>query len=76
MGLPKTVLSKHGAGGAAVDWNQGFHSVQYSTPYTQALAVRTFRLCSRQEDHQLQENLAVYFTLLEKMARKENDVIQ
>ena len=52
------------------------HGLQYSTPYTQVLAVRTFRLCSRQEDHQLQENLAVYFTLLEKMARKENDVIQ
>ena len=39
-------------------------------PGMQLLAARTFQMCSKHNDHQLQENLTTYYNLLKKIGRR------
>jgi len=61
------------------DWNPEHYCLLLSCCVTllmkypatmQPLAVRTFNLCSKQSDHQLQENIAIYFKVLQKWSQK------
>ena len=39
-------------------------------PAMQLLAARTFQMCSKHKDHQLQENLTTYYNLLRRISKK------
>ena len=39
-------------------------------PGMQLLAARTFQMCSKHKDHQLQENLTIYYNLLKRIGKK------